>query len=351
MRLIIFGGSFNPIHLGHLQIAKNALKVLEADLVLFVLNNQSKNKEVTTPISDRWAMLNLAIADEPQMQACDIELKHQGVSYTIDTLKELHQLYPHDELFFLMGADQWAQIQEWKDYQELNQYAQIVVYPREDYPLTQHSDINAIFLSNVLTNDISSTKIKDKGTWVKDLPIVVNDYINEHGCYPLEHYKLFNISEKRWQHSLRTAQMAKNIMQIFAPEDAHLAWAAGVYHDVCKCESQAWLEEQAYQKYHLPHAVSWKVLHGPVAACYLPEVLNFHHPVILKAIALHTCPLDGASFDELSLLDKILFCCDKLEPCRTEEDMSDIDKYRELLKHDVDACFWGIINYLKQEYH
>ncbi len=198
--------------------------------------------------------------------------------------------------------------------------------------------------------DISSSNIKAHNLW-NQIPEIVNDYINEHGLYYMERYKMFNISEARLLHSLRVAKMGYNIMRKFDPNNAHLAWSAGVYHDVCKCENQAWLEDHAYQQYHLKQAVSWKVLHGPVASIYLKEVLNFKNELILNAICRHTCPLDEVDMKELTLLDKVLYCADKLEWERTDEDLENIQWYRELFEKDVDECFQAIVTaFDKKEY-
>lgn len=346
MKRILFGGSFDPIHNGHINIALKALKQVNADVLTFIPNKETKYKQIETDPHKRFDMVSLAIQNNPQFEISDMELKRTGVSYTIDTLKQMHQTYPEDELYFLMGSDQYLQFNTWKDYSDILKLCTLIVYPRNDEPINPSN--NVIILEGDIF-DISSSEIKNSNQWDK-VPTLVNDFINDHGLYYMERYKMFNISEKRLLHSLRVAKMAYNIMLKNDPSIAHLAWTAGVYHDVCKCESQAWLEEHAYNKYHLKPAVSWKVLHGPVAARYLKEVLNFKNQMILDAIDRHTCPLDQAKEQELTLLDKVLYCADKLEWERTDEDLMDIKSYRELFEQDVDQCFKAIIKALSKEY-
>ncbi len=109
MKRILFGGSFDPIHNGHLEIANTALKTLGADVVTFIPNNLTAYKEITTNGQSRLEMLLLATKDNPQYEVSDIELKREGISYTIETLIAFKKLYPHDTFYFLMGSDQWEQ--------------------------------------------------------------------------------------------------------------------------------------------------------------------------------------------------------------------------------------------------
>ncbi len=94
MKRILFGGSFDPIHNGHINIALKALKQLNADMVTFIPNKETKYKQIETDPNKRFDMVLLAIQNNPQFEISDIELKRTGVSYTIDTLKQMHQTYP-----------------------------------------------------------------------------------------------------------------------------------------------------------------------------------------------------------------------------------------------------------------
>lgn len=107
MKIILFGGSFDPIHLAHINIAKKALKCLNADKVIFILNNKSKDKFVTTNISNREDMLNIAIKDIKEFSYSNFETTNTDISYTIDTVKEFKKIYQNDELFLLIGSDQY----------------------------------------------------------------------------------------------------------------------------------------------------------------------------------------------------------------------------------------------------
>lgn len=348
MKIILFGGSFDPIHLAHINIAKKALKCLNADKVIFILNNKSKDKFVTTNISNREDMLNIAIKDIKEFSYSNFETTNTDISYTIDTVKEFKKIYQNDELFLLIGSDQYDNFHNWKNYQAILDSLKVVCYKRSNNLKKQTFENQVTFIDGEII-DISSTDIKENNLW--DLiDINVNDYINENALYYTYRYKLFNLSDNRILHSLRMARMAYILMQNNNPQQAHLAWTAGVYHDVCKEYEQYDLEDIAYNQNNLKKAISWKVLHGPVGAIELKNKLHFKNELILNAIARHTQPLEVSNEEELTLLDKIIFCCDKLEPFRTEKDIANIAYLRELSKEDINKCFSELNIELAKQY-
>lgn len=142
-RLGILGGTFDPVHLGHLAVAQAALDSLALDQVLFVPSFKPPHKQQQTiaPFSDRLAMLKLALVDEPQFDCSDLEGERQELSYTIDTLKELRQrLDPEVTLFFLMGFDAFVEMASWKCFQGIPNLADLVVINR---PQAQQSSLAA----------------------------------------------------------------------------------------------------------------------------------------------------------------------------------------------------------------
>ena len=135
-RLGIYGGSFNPIHAGHVGVALKAAADHALDQVLVVPAKVSPFKTLRTNgdfgFTDvqRWEMVVAACAPYPQLVPCDIELKRGGVSYTIDTVRALKNLHPEAELFFIVGEDSVAGLPMWKDWDELSRLATFVSYPR-----------------------------------------------------------------------------------------------------------------------------------------------------------------------------------------------------------------------------
>ena len=132
MRVGIFGGSFDPIHQGHLILAEQCRQQAELDQVLFIPNAQSPHKQNGACASDRQRveMVDLAIGGNPAFLRSSIEIERGGVSYTVDTLKQLADENPENELFFLMGADSLNSFDTWKDPAEILQLATPLVVPR-----------------------------------------------------------------------------------------------------------------------------------------------------------------------------------------------------------------------------
>ena len=135
-RLGVYGGSFNPIHAGHVGIARRAAAEHALEKVLVVPAKTSPFKtavngsEAMFTDAQRWTMVQAACAPYPELTPCDIELKRGGVSYTVDTLRALHQEYPDAQLFFIVGEDSVAGLPMWREWDELQRLATFIAYPR-----------------------------------------------------------------------------------------------------------------------------------------------------------------------------------------------------------------------------
>ena len=132
-RIGIFGGSFNPIHLGHIGVAERAAADCGLSKVLVVPAHVSPFKTVgPAPLDDalRWRLVQIACEGHPLLEPCDIELRRGGVSYTIDTVREIKARYPDAELFFIVGEDSVAGLPYWRSYDELAKLCCFVSFPR-----------------------------------------------------------------------------------------------------------------------------------------------------------------------------------------------------------------------------
>jgi nicotinate-nucleotide adenylyltransferase len=135
-RVGVLGGTFNPIHIGHLRAAEEALEALRLDSFLFLPAAIPPHKTSRPIIAfrHRWNLLNLAITDNPRFQALDLEYHLSGKSYTVRSLEELHRHFHGEvELFFLLGLDAFLEIHTWWHYKELFDLAQLVVMRRPSY--------------------------------------------------------------------------------------------------------------------------------------------------------------------------------------------------------------------------
>lgn len=131
-RIGIFGGSFDPVHLGHLLVAQAAREELDLARLFFVPAAQSPFKPDArpTPAPERLRLLRLALAGETWCEVDDQEIRRGGVSYTIDTVRDYARRFPAAQLFYLIGADHPPQLPEWREADELARMAEFVVLPR-----------------------------------------------------------------------------------------------------------------------------------------------------------------------------------------------------------------------------
>lgn len=193
-RIGIMGGTFDPIHLGHLIIAEASRMMFHLDEILFVPvgDPPHKDKKKVSSAEHRLKMIELSIADNPAFFVSDMEIRRQGETYTIDTLKELHDRYPENKMFFITGADAMDSITSWKDYEKLFSYADFVVAIRGEEARYQLKGEIAKFREHILRLDtpfvdISSTKIRQCVRDDISIRYVVREdvrvYIDEKGLY------------------------------------------------------------------------------------------------------------------------------------------------------------------------
>jgi nicotinate-nucleotide adenylyltransferase len=187
----VFGGSFNPIHLGHMLAAEDVRSQLRLGRVLFVPTWHPPHKRgPLAPYRHRLAMVKLAIADEPGFELCPIEESRPGPSYTVDTLRELYSLYPGAELFLVVGSDQYRDVGSWHQPELLTSLAGIVVMSRPgvDRPelFPRHRRERVLFRP-VIPVGISAAAIRArlaKGLSVRYmLPVRVAEYVRRHRLY------------------------------------------------------------------------------------------------------------------------------------------------------------------------
>ena len=131
MRLGVLGGTFDPIHVGHLAAAKVAIDCAHLDRVLFVPSAQPPHRvAATAPAEDRLAMCRLAVEGEPRFEVSDVEVKRGGRSYTVDTLDELQGAHPQDELLLILGWDAARLFRTWREPDRVSALASVVIVTR-----------------------------------------------------------------------------------------------------------------------------------------------------------------------------------------------------------------------------
>ena len=198
MNIGVLGGTFDPIHIGHLTVAEEVRERLNLAEGMFVPAGQPWLK-VDSPISaakHRVEMVRLAIADKPYFKMSTIEIERAGTSYTVDTIAELQgQLGAGDGLFFILGWDSLAQLPQWREPSLLIKMCNLVAVPRPDYPLPDLNSLEALIpgLSQRLILldkpevDVGATEIRQRvarGLSISHLvPEAVDEYIRQHGLY------------------------------------------------------------------------------------------------------------------------------------------------------------------------
>ena len=187
MKIGILGGTFNPIHIGHLILAEEAREKLGLDRVIFVptyLPPHKGNSDIA-PARERLAMVKIAISANKYFLVSDIEIKRNGRSYTIDTIKEFKKRYPGDELYFIIGSDLLKYLDEWKDLNEIIKMVEFIVATRPGYALEKiPSYIKTLPIRAV---DVSAYEIreciKENKSFRYLVPEGVFNYINKKGLY------------------------------------------------------------------------------------------------------------------------------------------------------------------------
>lgn len=188
MKIGILGGSFNPIHIGHLILAEEVREKLRLDKIFFIPVYLPVHKDANDllPAEVRLKMVRLALKGNSHFEALDIEVKRKGKSFTIDTLRSLHQLYPQvKKFFFIVGSDALGYLDSWKDIKEVMKLAKFVVASRPNYPLKDLSG-NVLPLA-IEPVDISGYRLRQRIKYGESvryyLPESVYRYIIKEGLY------------------------------------------------------------------------------------------------------------------------------------------------------------------------
>lgn len=187
-RIGVYGGTFDPIHSGHLHAVEQVKRAYALDTVLFVPTGQSWQKDGVSSSDDRLAMVELALSGHPSFAVSRVDVDRSGPTYTIDTLAELAKQYPEADLFFILGNDAYAGIDSWKDAVDLPKLAQLVVMVRADraeggdFPAKPRVNLMTLAALPISATDIRE-RVRDGESIAGLVPEAVERYIHEHHLY------------------------------------------------------------------------------------------------------------------------------------------------------------------------
>lgn len=362
MKIGIYGGTFNPPHLGHITAARAVFELLGLDLLLLVPAGLPPHKSMPagspTP-RQRLEMTRLAgeqLGLEKQVQTLDVELRREGRSFTSDTLAQLKAQYPNDELWLLMGTDMFLTLQTWHAPEEILSLAGVAAFGRteedteelfsvqRDYLCRTYPQAKIFTLTVPGVVDVSSTELREalaKGEGAGLLAPAVYGYILREGLYntnadlkrlPLSQLRpvaLSYLKHRRIPHVLGTEQEAVRLAERYGG-DVEKARVAALLHDCTKkldMEEQLTLCKQYGIELDELEQQALKLLHAKTGAAIARDVFGVDDE-IYSAIRYHTT---GRA--NMTKLEKIIYLADYIEPSR---DFPGVDKLRKVCYEDLD---------------
>jgi len=357
-RIGIYGGTFNPPHIGHIQAAKQAVTALKLSRLLLIPDRIAPHKEIPsgspTP-QQRLDMLRIAAENSPGLEVSDIELCREGVSYTFETVDKLKEKYPDAELVLLMGTDMFLSFHTWRHPEKILEKASLGVFCRGEKGEkaaieARKAEMEAAGAKVELVNNdvihISSTQMRRllafrcAGAF---LPEGVLDYIRENKLYdtradwknlPMEELEAIVIrllNPNRVAHVLGCRDTAVELARHWGADERDAA-RAGILHDITKaidgplqltlCEAYGKILSDFSRRYP-------KTLHALTGSLVAERIFG-ENKAVVSAIEHHTT---GRA--DMTLLEKIIYVADYMEPNR---DFPGVEKLRELAYSDITAA-------------
>nr|AGS52618.1 nicotinate-nucleotide adenylyltransferase bacterial NadD family protein [uncultured bacterium contig00042] len=363
MKLGILGGSFNPVHLGHLFIADKVISALKLDRVVMIPANISPFKQVEEGISigcssgDRLEMLAAAVAGDSRLTIDDCEIRREGVSYTIDTLKDITARYiPDDKPFLIIGDDLADDFPKWRDSAGILSLADIVIARRfnsakKKYPFPNISIVNDVMdiSSHMIRQMISEGKdwkslmpsavaaiIKDKRLYGYTETSSVTEDCSYRAILRIEKEARETLTMERFLHSRNTAVLAGDLCRRFGL-DPVAGYLAGIAHDLCKQldpKNMLKLVKSDGRDISSLEKDRPNLLHGRAAAVLLTERFSIHNKDILEAVACHT-----SGSEDMGPLAKVIYIADKTEVSRNID-----PALRKMLRTaDLDSILFAVV--------
>ncbi len=350
MKVGILGGTLDPVHNGHIEIALAAMDALKLDRVLLMPAGDPPHKKRRT---DKWArmrMTEIAAAEHENLFASDVEIRRMGTTYTVDTLTALSVEQPEVEWTYIVGADTLNALDSWKEFPRVARLCAFaaVARPGYDQALTElraraitECYGTRVEILPVSGPKISSTQVRKRvaeGRPIDDIvPAGVAEYIRRNGLYLCDYSETqilemlkAHLTFRRFTHTLGVAETAQRL----APQcgvDPLRARLAGLLHDCAK--SMQMEEMRALVAAHMPdldraELDTRAILHAPAGMIVAHDAFGVRDPQILSAIRKHTVG-DGV----MSPMDALIYVSDFIEPGR--DDFPGLSDARRAAEEDI----------------
>lgn len=382
-RLGVLGGTFNPIHNGHINMARCFLERFGLDRVLLipVWTPPHKSASDVVPAADRIEMCRLASKVDSRFSVSDIEIRRGGLSYTVDTLRQLRNIYPNARLYLITGSDMFLTLDKWKNFTEIVQLAELCACSRSTGQLTRLREYAKMLkdlygakchVEDFPVVEVSSTQVRrllQSGGNVSDLvPPAVLEYIKKQNLYgsektqrgensmteshndKIERFRAIlkdRLSEKRFYHSCMVSKEAVKLAERYGC-DVEKAEFAGLVHDIEK-DKPTNEQLQTIEKYSIilddVEKAAPKLLHAISGAAVLQYEHNVTDADILNAVRYHTTARAG-----MSLLEKIIYLADYISADRDYDGVEELRKavYSSLEKGMDEALSFSINELLEK---
>jgi len=366
--LAILGGTFDPIHYGHLAVAEAVLAKFSPQRILFMPCGQPPHKDENVSAAEhRYQMALLATCDHPFFDVSRLELDKLGASYTVDTARRLVEACPAGaKIFFIIGADSLAHLLTWKDAEILLTLCRFIAVPRPSFNKKQMTEkINEIntkcgservILLEMEKIDISSTKIRQRfseGRSVRSyVPRAVEDYARAFQLYrpscsfeSVKEQLQKRLSPKRFTHTLGVMLEAEKLAKIYGADLEKARWAA-LLHD-CAKEYSTDKKKTLCKQWGIPldgtDISQVDLTHGPMGAESAKRDYYVNDAEILQAIRYHS-----TGHKHMTVLDKVIMLADFIEPYR--EDYPPLAQMRKHAYTDINkALRIGVKYTIKEE--
>ena len=366
MRIGIYGGTFSPVHNGHVTAAKAFMEQMWLDILYVIPTGVSPHKKMEGDATDadRLEMCRLAFADVEGVIVSDLEMRREGKSYTVYTLREMYD--PENRLFLLLGTDMMLTLGQWREPAEIFRLCYPVYVRRESDPALDEQIVQRIaeyyetygrVVRRITTPpiEVSSSEIREaiaKGRSIEGLvPPAVQQYILEKGLYhrangiaiptvkeevsprsdiqaladkapwgeselrALRESLRDQMSEKRYLHTVAVEDMVARLCAVYCPEETNLLRAAALLHDITKeldAEAQKDVCRERGIEISADDEMAPKTFHARTAAALIPERYPaFHHDTVVSAVRWHTTGRGG-----MTLTEKLLYLADYIDDSR-----------------------------------